>query len=156
MFSGAVGDHPMGVEPGSVVDVADSEGNFVARGYYNPDSSIPVRVLTADESDQIDASFIRERISKALKLRREWIDQKTTNAYRVVHGESDGLPGLIVDKYADFLVLQFHTLGMDVLRKQIVEILEELVHPTGIWERSDVGTRRADGLQDFPTGLIAG
>ncbi len=156
VFSGAVGQHPDGAEPGSIVDVIDARGDFVARGYYNAESSIPVRVLSQDESDTIDAIFLRNRISQALQLRKSWIDQKTTNAYRVFHGESDGIPGLIVDRYSDFLVVQFHTLGVDVHRETVVEILNELISPTGIWERSDVGTRRADGLTDFPTGLLDG
>ena len=156
VFSGAVGQHPDGVERGGIVDVVDSAGDFVGRGYYNPESSIPVRVLSQDDSEAIDAGFIRKRIERALQLRKAWIDQKTTNAYRVVHGESDGLPGLIVDRYADFLVIQCHTLGIEVLRDTIVEILNELMSPTGIWERSDVGTRRAEGLTEFPTGLVAG
>lgn len=156
VFSGAVGQHPEGVEPGGIVDVVDASGAFVARGYHNADSSIPVRVLTRDPNQDIDKTFIREKIRQAVQLRKTWIDQKHTNAYRVVHGESDGIPGLIVDRYADFLVVQFHTLGVDVMRESVVEILEEQFSPTGIWERSDVGTRRADGLSDFPTGLIAG
>tara|TARA_A100001037_G_scaffold273687_1_gene270811 strand:- start:935 stop:2131 length:1197 start_codon:yes stop_codon:yes gene_type:complete len=156
VFSGAVGQHPDGVEPGATVDVLDAEGVFVARGYYNAASSIPVRVLTRNLGETIDANFVRERIRRAIDLRRSWIDQKTTNAYRVVHGESDGLPGLIVDRYADFLVVQFHTLGVEVMRDTVVDVLNELMSPTGIWERSDVGTRRADGLAEFPTGLISG
>jgi 23S rRNA (cytosine1962-C5)-methyltransferase len=156
VFSGAVGQHPEGVEPGGIVDILDAAGNFVGRGYYNADSSIPVRVLTQNSSDDVDANFVRNRIHKAIQLRKAWIDQKTTNAYRVVHGESDGLPGLIVDRYADFLVVQFHTLGVEVMREVVIEVLNELLSPTGIWERSDVGTRRAEGLSEFPTGLISG
>jgi 23S rRNA (cytosine1962-C5)-methyltransferase len=156
VFSGAVAHHPDGIEPGSIVDVLAASGEFVARGYHNVASSIPVRVLTQDDSETIDGAFIHDRIARALKLRKAWIDQKTTNAYRIVHGENDGLPGLIVDKYADFLVIQCHTLGIDRLRDTIVESLIALMSPTGIWERSDVGTRRAEGLDDFPTGHVAG
>ncbi len=155
MFSGAVAHHAE-VKPGSIVDVCDSEGVFVGRGYYNAASSIPVRVLTRDEDTAIDERFIRNRIETATTLRKTWIDGKTTNAYRLVHGESDGLPGLIVDRYADFLVVQFHTLGIERVRREIIEALEETLSPTGVFERSDVGTRRADGLETFPTGLVAG
>ena len=156
VFSGAVAAHPNGVEPGSIVDVYDSECVFVGRGYYNPASSIPVRVMTLDEETDLDGDFIRSRIARALDLRKAWIDEKTTNAYRVVHGENDGLPGLIVDRYADFVVVQFHTLGMECFRNSIVDALDDLLSPTGIFERSDVGTRRPEGLDTFPTGLIAG
>lgn len=155
MFSGAVAHHAE-VEPGSVVDVCDAGGDFVGRGYYNVASSIPVRVLTRDEEVAIDAGFIRDRIAAAVVLRKTWIDGRATNAYRVVHGESDGLPGLIVDRYADFLVVQFHTLGIERFRDLVVESLDEILSPTGVYERSDVGTRRAEGLEEFPTGLIGG
>ena len=155
MFSGAVAHHAE-VEPGSVVDVCDVGGDFVGRGYYNVASSIPVRVLTRDEEVAIDAGFIRDRIAAAVALRKTWIDGRATNAYRVVHGESDGLPGLIVDRYADFLVVQFHTLGIERFRDLVVESLDEILSPTGVYERSDVGTRRAEGLEEFPTGLIGG
>ena len=156
VFSGAVAEHPASVEPGGIVDVLDSERKFVARGYYNPASSIPVRTLTRNADQRIDRAFLIWRIQQAYDLRRQWIDAKTTDAYRVVHGESDFLPGLIVDRYADFLVVQFHTLGMDRLRDLAVESLLQVVGPTGVYERSDVGTRRVEGLDAFPTGLLAG
>jgi len=128
----------------------------VARGYYNPASSIPVRVLHRDADQSVDETYLRERLKLSLGLRKKWLDAKTTNACRLIHGESDFLPGLIVDRYNDFLVVQFHTLGMERLREVIVPLLDELVRPTGIYERSDVGTRRAEGLETFPTGLLAG
>lgn len=155
VFSGAVAHHAE-VEPGSIVDVFDAEDIFVGRGYYNPASSIPVRVMTRNEDHAIDGNFVRKRISQAFDLRKAWIDAKTTTAYRLVHGESDSLPGLIVDRYSDFLVVQFHTLGIECLRQEAIDALDELFSPTGIFERSDVGTRRADGLDTFPTGLVAG
>ncbi len=156
VFSGAVAEQPSSVEPGGVVDVFDQRRRFIARGYYNPASSIPVRVLTRDPEQQVDRAFLIARIRQAYELRRVWLDTKTTNAYRVVHGENDSLPGLIVDRYADFTVVQFHTLGMDRLRGGVVEALLEVVGPTGIYERSDVGTRRPEGMGTFPAGLLAG
>lgn len=156
VFSGAVAEYPAAAEPGGIVDVFDQDRKFVARGYYNPASSIPVRVLTRDPEQRVDRAFLLARIRQAHALRRAWLDTKVTNAYRVVHGESDGLPGLIVDRYADFVVVQFHTLGMDRLREPVVEALQQVAGPTGIYERSDVGTRRPEGLETFPTGLLAG
>jgi 23S rRNA (cytosine1962-C5)-methyltransferase len=156
IFSGAVAVHPSGVEPGGIVDVLDGSGKFVARGYYNPESSIPVRVLSRDQDGRVDESFLRDRLRSSFELRKNWLNGKTTNAYRMIHGESDFLPGLIVDRYDDFLVVQFHTLGMERLKDTIVSLLQELIGPTGIYERSDVGTRRAEGLDTFPTGLVSG
>jgi len=156
VFSGAVASHPPSVEPGEMVDVVGADGAFVARGYYNPSSSIPVRVLTRDPEQAIDREFVADRLRDAYRLRRQWLDGKTTDAYRIVNGESDFLPGLIVDRYADFLVVQFHTLGVDRLKETVVQTLLEVVGPTGIYERSDVGTRRPEGLTAFPVGLLAG
>ena len=156
VFSGAVAEYPAAAEPGGIVDVFDQDRKFVARGYYNPASSIPVRVLTRDPEQRVNRAFLLARIRQAHALRRAWLDTKVTNAYRAVHGENDGLPGLIVDRYADFVVVQFHTLGMDRLREPVVEALQQVAGPTGIYERSDVGTRRPEGLETFPTGLLAG
>lgn len=156
VFSGAVAVGPEGVEPGGIVDVVDASGRFVGRGYYNAASSIPVRVLTRDPEQRIDRAFVLNRIRQAIELRRAWLDTRTIDAYRVAHGESDGLPGLIVDRYADFLVVQFHTLGMERLKDLVVDALQEVLAPTGIFERSDVGTRRPEGLGTFPAGPLAG
>jgi 23S rRNA (cytosine1962-C5)-methyltransferase len=156
VFSGAVASRPPPVEPGGIVDVRDSDGVFVGRGYYNPASSIPVRVMTRDPGQNVGRAFLSRRIQEAYALRKAWIDTKRTNAYRVVHGESDGLPGLIVDRYADFLVVQFHTLGMDRLRDPILEALQHVGSVSGIFERSDVGTRRAEGLETQPVGPLSG
>ncbi len=156
IFGGAVARHPGAAEAGGIVDVLDDSGKFVARGTFNPRSSIPVRVLTRDQHRKIDKGLLTRRVEQACNLRRRWIDGKVTNAYRLVNGESDHLPGLIVDRYTDFLVVQFHTLGMDRLRDLLVEVLQAVVGPTGIYERSDVGTRRAEGLTTRPVGLLAG
>ena len=156
VFSGAVSSRPPSVEPGGIVDVVDADGAFVGRGTYNPASSIPVRVLTRDSGQAVDRAFLVRRIQQAYALRKTWVDAKRTSAYRVVHGESDGLPGLIVDRYADFLVVQFHTLGMDRLRDTIVEALQHVGSTSGVFERSDVGTRRAEGLETQPIGPLAG
>ncbi|MDA0746381.1 MAG: class I SAM-dependent rRNA methyltransferase [bacterium] len=156
VFAGAVARRPESAEPGGIVDVIDARGRFVARGYYNPKSSIPVRLLTRDAEQRIDRTFLIRRIQEAYDLRRNWLDLRNTNAYRVVHGENDFLPGLIVDRYADFLVVQFHTLGMDRLRDLILEALQEVMTASGIFERSDVGTRRPEGLETQPVGLLAG
>jgi 23S rRNA (cytosine1962-C5)-methyltransferase len=156
IFSGAVATMPDGFEPGAIVDVLAADGTFIARGYCNTASSIPVRVLTRDPEQAVDRAFLLRRIREAHDLRRLWLDTRTTNAYRVVHGESDYLPGLIIDRYADYVVVQFHTLGVERLRDLVVDVVQEVLSPTGIHERSDVGTRRPEGLETSPTGPIAG
>lgn len=156
VFSGALAEMPGNIPPGSVVDVVDANAEFVARGYYNPASGIPVRVLTRDMGEAVDAAFFVRRIQRAYEMRRALIDARVTNAYRIIHGESDFLPGLIVDRYADFVVVQFHTLGMAQQQEAVIAALEQVVKPTGIYERSDVGTRIPEGLGDFPVGVRSG
>jgi len=156
VYSGAVSQIDAGVEPGQVVDVVSDRGRFVGRGYYNPRSTIAVRILTRDRSSEIDTDFLAGAIGRAVRLRREDPLLTDTDAVRLVHGESDGLPGLIVDEYAGYLVIQLHTWGMERLRREIIDALVQVVTPKGVYERSDVGTRRADGLRDRPTGLLAG
>jgi len=156
VYSGAVAACDPSVSPGDIVDVVNGKGRFICRGYYNPRSTIVVRVLTRQKDTAVDQPFLQRQIARAVALRRGNPLLADTNACRLVHGESDGLPGLIVDEYAGFLVLQLHTMGMDRMRQDVVEALEEVVKPKGIYERSDVGTRRADGLKDRPCGLLMG
>ena len=155
IFSGAVAQKPQ-AKPGDIVDVLDIQERFVCRGFYNPRAMIRVRVLTRDPNEPIDEHFITTRLTRAVRLRKRAGLHSQTNAMRVVHGESDGLPGLIVDDYAGFLVLQIHTLGMQTIKAIIIDVLEKQLSPKSIYERSDVGTRRAEGLKDRPTGVLRG
>ena len=156
VYSGAVADRPPPVPAGGLVDVVDHRDRFIGRGYYNQRSPIRVRMLTRDRDQAIDTEFFRQVIERALRLRLEGGVSRQTNAYRIVHGESDGLPGLVVDRYGDYCVVQFHTAGVDVLRDPILDALESVVAPKGLYERSDVGTRRAEGLSDRPAGPLRG
>ncbi len=156
VFSGAVGHRDPNAGRGAIVDVHNDAGRFIARGTCNPGAEIVVRILTRQAGQAIDAGFMHSRIKRAVDLRVNNPLLQTSNARRLVHGESDGLPGLIVDDYAGWLVLQLHTAGMEALREPIVAALLDIVSPKGLFERSDVGTRRAEGLQDRPTGPIAG
>lgn len=153
LFSGAIAHAD--AEAGDIVDVLDHRGQWLARGYYNPTSQIAVRLLTFDPTEQVDADFWRRRLERAIARRRAPIIPDATNAYRLVNAESDGLPGLIVDRYADFLVLQSLTLGIERHKATIVEALADLLAPRGIYERSDEEVRRLEGLE--PTaGLVWG
>ena len=156
VYSGAVARPPDSVSPGSIVDVFDYRNRFIGRGSYNPLSLIRVRLLTRTPDCPIDQAFFRQVIARACQLRQLSPLPVHTNAYRLIHGESDGLPGLIADYYAGFLVVQFHTAGMEVFRQIILDLLSEVVQPRGMFERSDVGTRRAEGLPDRPTGPLRG
>lgn len=137
---------------GGIVDVLDSRMQFVARGYFNRRSKIAVRVLTRDESEIIDWDFFRRRVETAWKFRQSL---GFSNACRVVFGESDGLPGLTVDKFGDYLSFQTVSLGMEQWKPDIIEILVELFQPKGIYERNDVLVRAKEGLEQI-TGCVYG
>jgi 23S rRNA (cytosine1962-C5)-methyltransferase len=139
--------------PGSVVTVLSSQGRYLGRGYMNPRCSIAVRMLTRRE-EQIDASFMRGRLQATLALRRVVLPAET-GARRLVNGEGDFLPGLVVDVYENFLVCQCLTAGADSLKGLVVEELVGLLSPQGIYEKSEGGVRREEGLINS-TGVLWG
>jgi len=144
LFSGAFDELPQ-IEPGSLVQVEDSRGKFIAFGYANPKQSLCVRLLAWQPVEDVPA-FIRKRIADAADLRRRFASADT-NAYRVVNGEGDLLPGLVVDRYADVLVVQVLTAGMERLLDTVVDALQEEWQPRTIYERSDVPARREEKLE---------
>ena len=155
IFSGAIADVQGSPQPGSTVDVLSSEGDFLARGYYNARSQIRVRILTWDEDEEIVSAFWRTRLQRAIARRKALADDPQTTAYRLAFAESDGLPGLIVDVYGDWLVLQSLTAGIELWKPTLVELLMELLEPRGIYERSDADVRAREGLPPV-TGCLAG
>ena len=128
---------------GSIARVQAFDGRFVGYGFINHKSKILVRIVSRDETP-VDRDFFYKRI-KAAKEYRESLGYG--DSYRVVFGESDLLPALIVDKYGDHLSAQFLALGMEVRKQMIVDILVELFHPACIYERSDVAVREKEGLE---------
>lgn len=130
--------------PGDIVDVVDHRGKFLGRGYCNPASQIIVRIMTYRE-ETIDAAFIRRRVEEAWEYRKRLLPD--LSSCRVIFGEADLLPALIVDKFGDYLVLQTLALGIDRWKKEIVEILDDLLRPRGIFERNDVPVRELEGLE---------
>ncbi|GAC1564752.1 MAG: class I SAM-dependent methyltransferase [Ktedonobacteraceae bacterium] len=155
IFSGALQQPPHWIEPGGLVDVKSATGQFVARGYYNPQTDIAIRLLTRDSKEAIDHDFVRRRIHCAAALRQVFEADKT-NAYRLVNAEGDGLPGLIVDRYAEILVTQIHTLGMEQLRQQVIEGLMEETGARGLLLRNDSQARRREGLDVEVPQVVAG
>ncbi|MBC8450236.1 MAG: class I SAM-dependent methyltransferase [Chloroflexi bacterium] len=155
LFSGALGRIETEASDGDVVDVVSAGGEWLARGYLNRSSQITVRLLTWDTEEQIDRDFWRRRLQRAIAGRAALAADPQTTAYRLVHAESDGLPGLVVDRYGDWLVAQFLTLGIERQKEALVELLMELAEPQGIIERSDVAVRRKEGLERR-SGLLAG
>src|SRR5690606_12205981 len=138
--------------PGDIIDVYSAGGQFLGRGYYNPHSQICIRLLTRVD-EPIDYAFFVERIRRARAWRRRFLPDATS--FRLVYSEGDFLPGLIVDRYEDVLVVQFLTLGMDVRRELVVAALADVERPRAIYERSDVPARKYEGLEPR-TGLLWG
>ena len=128
---------------GCVVDVLDSRQRFAARGFFNSNSRLAVRVLTRDEAEPIDRAFFARRIKAAWHTRQAL---GFSDSCRVVFGESDGLPGLTVDKFADCLSFQIACLGLEQWKPELVSILAELFAPRGIYERDDLPVREKEGL----------
>jgi 23S rRNA (cytosine1962-C5)-methyltransferase len=153
IFSGAIEKSEGDTERAGITDVFDHHKRWIARGVCSPKSQIRVRVLTWKD-DAIDDDFFRRRISQALTLRENYLSA-TTNAYRLVNGEGDLLPGLIVDRYGGFLVCQFFTDGIDALKGTIVKCLCEVIAPQGIFEKSEGRVRAEEGLEPA-VGVLAG
>ncbi|WP_027356525.1 class I SAM-dependent rRNA methyltransferase [Desulfofundulus thermocisternus] len=139
--------------PGDVVEVVDYRGRFVGRGYINPASQIIVRLLTREKGEKIDREFFRRRLMSAIDYRRRVV--RHSNACRLVFAEADFLPALIVDRFGDYLSLQTLALGIDLYKETIVELLDELLNPAGIYERNDVSVRELEGLP-LRTGFLKG
>lgn len=155
IFSGAIEKVEGNPSNGETVQIFTSDRKLIGNGSFSPSSQIRVRVWSFNPEEKIDEDFFRRKIMLALEIRKQIIDTSKTNAYRVINAESDGLPGLVVDRYTDFLVCQFLSAGTEVNKKVIVEILDDIFKPNGIFERSDVEVRTKEGLQ--PTqGLLRG
>jgi 23S rRNA (cytosine1962-C5)-methyltransferase len=146
LFSGAIEKVVGKPGPGDTVEIQDSSGQAMGRAAYSPKSQIRARVWTFDAQVEVDAGFFRARIERALALRETLPARRHTNALRLVHGESDGLPGLIVDRYADVLVAQFLAAGVDRWRDPILDALSELTAAEAIFERSDAEVRKLEAL----------
>ncbi len=153
VFSGAAAKIEGEVSPGELGEVYSSQGQFLGLGHLNPRSQIIVRVLT-QKKEELGEKFFSERISRAAILREDW-SRERTNAYRVINGEGDFLPGLIVDRYGETLVLQCLTAGMDRLKEMLTHLLAKEFRPRSIYERSDVATRSEEGLSES-SGLLYG
>lgn len=146
VFSGAISRIEGEPEPGDLVTVADSKGQPLATGYFNARSQIRARILSWDPAEAIDATFWRGRLAQAIRGRELLELTPETTAYRLVNAEADGLPGLVVDRYGDYLVVQCLTLGIDRRKETLFDLLVELLSPAGIYERSDVDVRQKEGL----------
>jgi 23S rRNA (cytosine1962-C5)-methyltransferase len=152
VFSGAVAKVEGEVSPGDVGEVYSSDGQFLGLGHLNPRSQIIVRVLT-QKKEEIGENFFAKRISRAAHFRGRLSGR--TNAYRIINGEGDYLPGLIVDRYGEALVVQCSTAGMERFKGILTNLLTKEFQPASIYERSDVALRKEEGLAES-SGLLYG
>jgi len=158
LFSGAISSVEGEPEDGDIVTLRTRRGDFLARGYWNSQSAIRLHLLTWDEQEMIDEAFWRGRLRRAIDARQFENDRGrsgTPNAARLVNAENDWLPGLVVDRYAEWLVVQALTLGIERRKQMLVQILAELMEPQGIYERSDADIRAKEGLPTV-AGLLWG
>lgn len=153
IYAGEIARIDKGASAGDVIEIADQRGRFLGRGYYNPASTITIRLLTRRHDEQVDASLIRRRIAAAVAYRRKFYD--AGESCRLIAGDGDWLPGLTVDRFGAWLVVQISTLGMERLRDMVVAALIDAVHPRGIYERSDLPVRSREGLPGR-VGLLYG
>ena len=129
---------------GDIVEVYNAKGFFIGKGYVNDHSKITIRIMTRNMDEEIDENFFKKRFKAAWDYRQKVID---TSSCRFIFGEADFLPGLTVDKFEDYYVIQISTLGMDKYRDLIIKILVEEYNAKGIYERSDLTTREIEGLE---------
>ncbi|MEW6665141.1 MAG: class I SAM-dependent methyltransferase [Thermodesulfobacteriota bacterium] len=155
VFSGAI-DHVDGAPvPGDTVEIRSADGGPLGLGAFSPRSQITVRMWTFEPEEELSAGFFRNRLASAVETRRALALLEPRGACRLVNAESDGLPGLIVDRYAGFLVCQFLAAGVEHWKREIVVGLQDLLAPTGIYERSDAGIRAKEGLRPS-SGVLLG
>ncbi len=155
IFSGAVQPADTNIQSGATVEVLSASGQWLCRGAYSPQSQIRIRVWSYDPDETMDAHFIGKRLQRASVMRNRLFEAQRITACRLINAEADGLPGLIVDRYGDFLVCQFSSAGAEYWKKVIVAVLVDLFSPAGIYERSEVSVRQKEGLPPA-TGVLWG
>ncbi|MGC2047538.1 MAG: class I SAM-dependent methyltransferase [Gallionella sp.] len=172
IFSGAIQRVEGAPDSGDTVQVRAADGRFLAQAAYNPQSKITARVWSWNENEAIDATFLRNKIAAAIDARNALLPSPAggesaargakpaggegrSNSMRLIHAESDGLPGLIVDRYGDVLVMQIGSAGVEYWRDTIADIFQDLCRPVCIYERSDSDSRVLEGLE-LRNGVLRG
>ena len=143
IFANELGDQEGGADAGDIVEVYSYNGSFIGKGYFNPASQIRIRLVTREKEETVDAGFFLRRIEEAWQYRQQlgYVEN-----CRLIFGEADSLPGLIIDKFNDHFVIQTLALGIDRWKPAIVAALEKIFQPKGIYERNDVPVRELEGL----------
>jgi 23S rRNA (cytosine1962-C5)-methyltransferase len=156
VFAGAIDKVSDSVAAGDEVIVEDDIGRFVARGIFNPNSNIAVRLYSWNEAESLDRAFWSSRLDDAISLRNVLFpDFRPDQACRLVFSEADGLSGLTIDRYGDWLLVQLTSLALASRKEILIELLQEKLQPKGIWLRTEKGIRAAEGLE-LADGLLCG
>ncbi|EOC0062104.1 23S rRNA (cytosine(1962)-C(5))-methyltransferase RlmI [Cronobacter turicensis] len=155
VFSGAVARMEGKAAPGETIDIVDHQGKWLARAALSPASQIRARVWTFDPSETIDIAFFTRRLTQAQQW-RDWLAKKDgLNSYRLIAGESDGLPGVTIDRFGNFLVLQLLSAGAEYQRPALVSALQACYPECSIYDRSDVAVRKKEGME-LAQGPVSG
>lgn len=153
VFSGAI-EYVSGTpSAGETVRISDAQGVFIAWGAYSPHSKIRVRIWSWNESDNIGVDFFARRLENSFNLREDMLLNGRTNAMRLVHAESDDLPGLILDRYSDVIIIQSLSCGIEHWKEALADLIMELTDAQWLFERSDAAVRKLEGLENC-TGVL--
>lgn len=156
VYREALGPRPLTPEPGTPIELVDDEGEFVGRGLYDSDSTIALRVFTRRPDTPIDGALVRERIRAAVALRRRLLDLDRLQSVRLVNAESDGLPGIVVERYGDYLVTQLFTAAVAGLRTDLYNALEAELAPRGIYEQRRYRSLGGEAPRQAGADLVRG
>lgn len=155
VFSGAVARMEGKANPGETIDIVDSQGKWLARGAYSPSSQIRARAWTFDANEIVDTDFFTRRLVQAQQW-RDWLAKRDgLDSYRLIAGESDGMPGVTIDRFGKFLVLQLLSAGAEYQRAALVGALHNLYPECAIYDRSDVAVRKKEGME-LAQGPVSG
>ena len=141
------------LEPGQPADILSHQGKWLGSGYVNPHSLICARVVSRDRKHPLSSALLVHRLNVALSLRQRLF---ATPFYRLVFGESDGLPGLVIDRFGDYLVIQINTAGMERMKEEILAAVRKVLHPVGVLFRNDTPIREAEGLERYQEDALGG
>jgi len=156
VYREALGARPLAVEPGTPIDLIDDEGEFVGRGLYDADSAIALRVFSRNPDVAIDAALLAQRVRAAIGLRTRVLDLSRLQATRVVNAESDGLPGIVVDRYGEYFVVQLFTSAVTGLRGALYDALEAEAKPIAIYEQRRFKSLAGDAPRQPAAELVRG
>jgi 23S rRNA (cytosine1962-C5)-methyltransferase len=156
VYREALGPRPFTPEPGTSIDVVDDEGEFVGRGLYDADSAIALRIFTRHPDTQIDADLVRARVRAAVALRKRLVDLDKLGSVRLINAESDGLPGIVVERYGEYLVTQLFTSAVAGLRTALYDALEAELSPIAIYEQRRFRSLAGDAPRQAGADLVRG